>query len=727
MQALAHKFLHLVSGRSDIVLAVMMVTVIFMMILPLPTALIDALIAMNMGVAVILLMVAVYLTTPLDFSSFPSVLLITTLFRLALSISTTRLILLQADAGEIVFTFGNFVVGGNLVVGIVVFLILTIVQFVVITKGAERVAEVSARFSLDAMPGKQISIDGDMRAGLIDIEEARRRRSNIEKESQLFGSMDGAMKFVKGDAIAGLIIVAVNMVGGITIGVVQNGLSAAEAAHVYSILTIGDGLIAQIPGLFIAITSGLIVTRVTSEEKRDLGSDIIIQIANEPRSLLVASGLMLGFALIPGFPSWIFILLATALGLPVWLSTRKKRAEAMAKEGKKADASAPDVSGRQKTRIDDQQTFSLTSPLLIDVASSMQKAIDSDNMNDQLIRARRALYFDLGVPFPGIKLRFSDQVPEGEYVILFQEVPVTRGYLRSDKLFSREKPENLKLFHIDYEEDKGFLPNLDTIWVPQTSEPVFKKAGLSYMKPAEILIYHLSFVLKRHAESFIGIQETYFLLNNMEEQFPDLVKEIQRVLPLQKVAEILKRLVSEGVSIRNMRTVLEALIEWGQKEKDSVLLTEYVRIGLGRQISYQFSGGQNILPAYLLDSAIEEKVRGAIRQTSSGSYLALDPQSSHQFVDAVKAMVGNVSEHSQSPVLVTATDIRRYVRKLIELEVYELPVLAYQELTQEITIQPLGKISIDEQYTDATDDNVESSADSDDDQPLDNVAGDAAA
>ena len=405
MTAVLNKFLRIVSGRSDIVLALMMVTVIFMMILPLPTYLIDTLIALNMGIAVILLMVAVYLTTPLEFASFPSLLLITTLFRLALSISTTRLILLQADAGDIVFTFGNFVVGGNLIVGIVIFLILTIVQFVVITKGAERVAEVSARFSLDAMPGKQISIDGDMRAGLIDIEEARTRRSNIEKESQLFGSMDGAMKFVKGDAIAGLIIVAVNMVGGITIGVVQNGLTAAEAAHIYSILTIGDGLIGQIPALFIAITSGLIVTRVSSEEKRDLGSDIIIQVSQEPRALLVAAGLMVGFALIPGFPSFIFLTIACLLGVPVWFSMRQRHALAQEKGKAKQDATAPDVQGRQKTRIDDEQGFSLTTPLLIEVAAMMQESIDSDMMNDQLIRARRALYYDLGVPFPGIKLR----------------------------------------------------------------------------------------------------------------------------------------------------------------------------------------------------------------------------------------------------------------------------------------------------------------------------------
>ena len=301
MTAAVQRFLVLASGRTDVVLAFFITAIIFMMILPLPTILIDFLIASNMGLAMTLLMVGIYLSSPLQFAAFPSVLLITTLFRLALSISTTRLILLQADAGEIVFAFGNFVVGGNLVVGMVIFLILTIVQFIVVTKGAERVAEVSARFSLDAMPGKQLSIDSDMRAGLIDIEEARKRRFMLEKESQLFGSMDGAMKFVKGDAIAGIIIVAVNLLGGITIGIVQRGLSASEAAHTYSILTIGDGLIGQIPALFIAITAGVIVTRVTGENSRDLGSDIIGQITHQPKALMVASCLLLAFGLVPGF------------------------------------------------------------------------------------------------------------------------------------------------------------------------------------------------------------------------------------------------------------------------------------------------------------------------------------------------------------------------------------------------------------------------------------------
>lgn len=698
MTAAVQRFLVLASGRTDVVLAFFITAIIFMMILPLPTILIDFLIASNMGLAMTLLMVGIYLSSPLQFAAFPSVLLITTLFRLALSISTTRLILLQADAGEIVFAFGNFVVGGNLVVGMVIFLILTIVQFIVVTKGAERVAEVSARFSLDAMPGKQLSIDSDMRAGLIDIEEARKRRFMLEKESQLFGSMDGAMKFVKGDAIAGIIIVAVNLLGGITIGIVQRGLSASEAAHTYSILTIGDGLIGQIPALFIAITAGVIVTRVTGENSRDLGSDIIGQITHQPKALMVASCLLLAFGLVPGFPTAVFVTLAAALGVPLYLRHRRKTLQ----QGKgdplrdSDDVMRGDTEKKTHTRLEDEQAFVATTPLLIEVHEDLKHSLDTAKLNDSLVKVRRALYMDLGVPFPGIRLRFSGsgQIEENSYVILLSEVPVTKGWLYPNRLLMRESESSLEMLSIPFTKGRAFLPHLETVWVDAQHKEAVQKAGLSFMEAPEVMIYHLSFVLRRHGERFIGIQEAQFVLGHMEEHFPDLVKEVQRILPLQKMADILRRLVSEDISIRDMRTVLEALVEWGQKEKDSVLLTEYVRTALGRQISYQFAGGQNMLPSYLLSSQIEDEVRGAIRQTSSGSYLALSPERSFEIVQAVQDEVA--AHHSMEgtrPVLVTATDIRRYVRKLIESELYELPVLSYQELSSDMTVQPLAKIN----------------------------------
>ncbi|MFC4160064.1 type III secretion system export apparatus subunit SctV [Chitinimonas lacunae] len=699
MQRLLQRFVMAAASRNDLVLAALIVCIIFMMILPLPTPLVDFLIAVNMCISAILLMVAMYLPSPLAFSSFPTVLLITTLFRLGISIATTRLILLQGDAGHIIHTFGNFVVGGNLVVGLVVFLILTIVQFVVITKGAERVAEVGARFSLDAMPGKQMSIDGDMRAGVIDMDEARRRRGLVEKESQLYGAMDGAMKFVKGDAIAGLIIVAVNLLGGILIGTLQRDLSAGDAVKIYSILTIGDGLIAQIPALFISITAGIIVTRVSTDDggPSNVGRDIGGQILAQPRAFLIGTVVMLGFGLIPGMPTAIFMVLALVVGAVGYTLTRGERKVVDEKTGAVTTVPAMAAAGQppaSRSKSDSGEEFAPTVPLLIDVAAGLSQSFEADRLNDELIKIRRALYFDLGVPFPGIQLRFNDRLAAESYAIHLSEVPVSQGRLRPGYLLVREQPDNLKALGVAFETDRQFLPGLPTLWVSDQLREPLGRAGIAHMEPTQVLTYHLAFVLKKYAADFIGIQETKFLLTAMEGRFPDLVKEAQRVLPIQKIAEILQRLVSEEISVRNLRTVLEALIEWGQKEKDSVLLTEYVRTALKRQISYKYSSGQNLLPAYLLAPNVEDTVRGAIRQTSAGSYLALDPAVSKRLVENIKRGVGDLAASAHKPVLLSSMDIRRYLRKMIEQDLYDLPVLSYQELTQEINIQPLARIEL---------------------------------
>lgn len=688
-------------SRNDLVLATLIVCIIFMMILPLPTWLVDALIALNMCISAILLMVAMYLPSPLAFSSFPSVLLVTTLFRLAIGIATTRLILLNGDAGHIVYTFGNFVVGGNLVVGLVVFLILTIVQFVVITKGAERVAEVGARFSLDAMPGKQMSIDGDMRAGVINMDQARERRTLVEKESQLYGSMDGAMKFVKGDAIAGLIIVAVNLLGGILIGTLQRGMTAGEAVKIYSILTIGDGLIAQIPALFISVTAGIIVTRVTTGEggPSNVGRDIGAQLLAQPKALLIGTAVMAGFGLIPGMPTVTFLIIAAAIGTLGYtlLKSERKVVDEVTGEVKtiSAASAAPAAAAAGAAsggKPGDAASFQPTIPLMVDVHTGLEKVFSSAVLNEELVKVRQALYFDLGVVFPGLQLRFSDHLPEEGYAILVGEIPVSQGRLRAGQLMLRESEENLSAMGVPFETGAKFLPGLPTLWAPAKLKDTLAAAGIPFMEPTQMLSYHIAFVLRRHAAEFIGIQETRSMLAEIEGKFPELAKEIQRVMPIHKVAEILQRLVSEEISIRNVRTVAEALIEWGQKEKDPVLLAEYVRMALKRYVSHKFSVGQNMLPAYLLAPGVEDEVRAAIRQTSGGSYLALDPPASKRIVAAIKAAVGDVAKAAQKPVLLTSMDIRRYMRKMIEADLSDLPVLSFQELTQDINIQPLARI-----------------------------------
>ena len=697
LQARAQRVVLLITSRNDLVLAVFLVSIIFMMILPLPTWVVDVLIGINMTLSAMLLMVAMYLPSPLAFSSFPSVLLITTLFRLGISIATTRLILLQGDAGHIIFTFGNFVVGGNLVVGLVVFLILTIVQFVVITKGAERVAEVAARFSLDAMPGKQMSIDGDMRAGTIDMEEAKRRRNVVEKESQLYGAMDGAMKFVKGDAIAGLIIVAVNLLGGILIGTMQMGLTLGEAGKKYSVLTIGDGLISQIPALFIAICAGMIVTRVqTGDGPSNVGKDIGAQILSQPKALLIAAGVAVGMGLIPGMPLATFMTVGLLLGAIGYTLKRGSRTVVDAKTGQVTEVPAMQAAAEppRKTAAQAGDEFAPTVALMMDVSAHLRASFDPEVLNEELLKIRRALYFDLGVPFPGIQLRFNENLPPETYNIMLSEVPVSQGKLRAGFLLVRESVQNLHALNIVFEEDKKFLPNIPTLWVDVSYKAPLTQAGISFMEPSQVLTHHLAFVLKKYSSDFIGIQETKFLMTAMEARFPDLVKEATRVLPIQKIAEILQRLVSEDISVRNLRTVLEALIEWGQKEKDSVLLTEYVRSGLKRHISHKYASAQNILPAYLLAPNVEDTVRSAIRQTSGGSYLALDPAVGKKLVSNIKAAVGDLSAVAQKPVLLTSMDIRRYMRKMIEQDVFDLPVLSYQELTQEVNIQPLARVDL---------------------------------
>ena len=681
-------------------LAALLVAIVFMMILPLPTELVDVLIGTSMGVAVILLMLAVYISSAGEFFAFPAVLLLSTLFRLALSISTTRLVLLQADAGAIIDTFGNFVVAGNLVVGMVIFLIITIVQFLVITKGAERVAEVSARFSLDAMPGKQMSIDGDMRAGVIDMDEARRRREKVEKESQLYGSMDGAMKFVKGDAIAGLIIIAVNLVGGLVIGMTQRGLALDEAMHVYSILTIGDGLVAQIPALLIAMTAGIIVTRVSTDETENLASDIGQQFGAQPKALLVGGALMVAFSLIPGFPTMTFLALAVLTGgIGLLLLRASSKREADQGESQVSSILTPvSTEASSEAEVDAQlrgeQEITLGAPLLVDLSAALQEHLDMRALNREAAKVRRALYLDLGVPFPGVHVRFNENLPGQAYAILLQEIPMARGDLRPGYVLYADHVSQLDILGLPSERGDPFLPNMPTIWIEDRYSDSLRETSTSFMELHKVLSFHLAYVMRRYAEEFIGIQETCNLLERLQPTFPDLIKEAQRVLPVNRTTEVFKRLVGEDVSIRNVRSILESLVEWGQQEKDVVTLTEYVRGDLKRYISYKYSSEQNVLSAYLLDEDLEETVRGGIRQTSSGNYLALNPPVTQRLVSQTKALVGDISRLEHKPVIVTAMDIRRYVRKIIEIELYDLAVLSFQELTQEVTVQPLGKIEL---------------------------------
>jgi type III secretion protein V len=685
------------AAHTDLALAAMVIGIVGLMILPLPTDVLDVLLAVNLGISVTLLMISMYVNGALAFSTFPSLLLITTLYRLSLNVSTVRLILLKADAGHVVATFGQFVVGGNLVVGIVVFMIITIVQFLVIAKGAERVAEVAARFTLDAMPGKQMSIDADLRAGAIDMDAARKRRSELEQESQFYGAMDGAMKFVKGDAIAGLIITATNIIGGLAVGTLQRGMPIEQALKKYTILTIGDGLVSQIPALLICITSGIIVTRIAPDDAPPLGVGIGNQILAQPKAILIGAVLLCLASLIPGFPKVSFLILGGVLGIVGYTLNGGFNAGAV---GGRHGAAAPAARGAageaagQARRADRGEDFSLTVPLVIDISDRLEPNVDRDKLDEEIVSVRRALYHDLGAPFPGAHLRFHPGLPPDAYRILLQEVPVAEGRLRPGHVLVREAKENLSVLGIEFQEEDPFLPGIPTVWVHETHQAQLAQAGIASLDVPQVLGHHLGVVLKKYAGEFLGLQETKQLLIGMEDSFSEVVKEAQRVLPIQRITEVLQRLVQEEVSVRNLRQILQALIEWGQKEKDSVILVEHVRSSLRRQISYKYSGGQNMLAVYLLHPDAEEAVRKSIRQTSGGSFLALDPATAKKLSTNVKRQSGNLPQARQKPVLLTSMDVRRYVKKLIEAEVPDLAVLSYQELTEEITLQPLAKISL---------------------------------
>ena len=684
-----------VTRYNDITLVLLLLAVIGMMIMPLPTPLVDTLIGANMALSFVMLMMAMYVKTALDFSSFPTMLLFTTLFRVGLNITTTRLILLQADAGEIIFTFGEFAVGGNFVVGAVVFLILTIIQFLVIAKGAERVAEVGARFTLDAMPGKQMSIDADMRAGVIDMEEAQRRRERVSQESQMYGAMDGAMKFVKGDSIAGMIVVVVNIVGGTIIGITQNGMTVGDALQLYGVLTIGDGLVAQIPSLLVAISAGILITR-SGDSDQHVGAQIGGQIFSYPRALMMAGGMVFLFAMVPGFPKPQLFTLAFALfGIGYVLRgimTAPEEPDAKAELDKSLTPTVkPKASGAAAAGRDE---FAPTIPIILDISEGLGAGLNYDSLNNELATLRRALYFDLGVPFPGINIRPNAGMPGISYILHVNEIPMSHGHLEKGMVLVRDSLDNLALLGVEARRGEDFLPDVETVWAPQAAQAQLLKAGISCMDHARILAYHLSLLLARHADSFLGMQETKYLLDKMEERSPDLVREATRLLPVQRIAEIFQRLVQEQVSIRDLRSILEALIEWSPKEKDTVMLTEYVRSALRRQISYMYSKGQNMLPAILMDPSVEETIRKAIRQTSAGAFLALDPEVTQRFIAALGETAGQYTQHTQKPVLMASMDIRRYVRRLIEKDHYSLPVVSYQELTPEITVQPVGRIRL---------------------------------
>ena len=690
--------LNMINKSSDLILAMWMLGVVLMIILPLPPVMVDFMITINLAISVFLLMVALYIPSALQLSVFPSLLLITTMFRLGINISSSRQILLHAYAGNVIQAFGDFVVGGNYVVGFIIFLIITIIQFIVVTKGAERVAEVAARFRLDAMPGKQMAIDADLRAGMIDATQARDKRAQIQKESELYGAMDGAMKFIKGDVIAGIVISLINIVGGLVIGVTMKGMTMAQAAHMYTLITIGDGLVSQIPSLLISLTAGIVTTRVSSDKDTNLGKEISSQLVKEPRALLLSAAATLGIGFFKGFPLWSFALMAVLFAVLGILWITKKNAP-----GKKGGSSSSTTVGAADGAAasgENSDDYALTLPVILELGKDLSKLIQQRTksgqsfVDDMIPKMRQALYQDIGIRYPGIHVRTDSPSLEGnDYMILLNEVPYVRGKIPPNHVLTNEVEENLSRYNLPFITYKN-AAGLPSAWVSTDALAILEKAAIKYWSPLEVIILHLSYFFHKNSQEFLGIQEVRSMIEFMERSFPDLVKEVTRLIPLQKLTEIFKRLVQEQISIKDLRTILESLSEWAQTEKDTVLLTEYVRSSLKLYISFKFSQGQSAISVYLLDPEIEEMIRGAIKQTSAGSYLALDPDSVNLILKSMRMTITPTPPGGQPPVLLTAIDVRRYVRKLIETEFPDIAVISYQEVLPEIRIQPLGRIQI---------------------------------
>lgn len=679
-----NRFLLKVAQRAEVLGAVVVMAIVFIFIVPLPTWLVDILIALNICISCLLIVLALYLPGPLAFSSFPSILLLTTMFRLALSIATTRLILLEQDAGDIVEAFGNFVVGGNLAVGMVIFLILTLVNFLVITKGSERVAEVAARFSLDAMPGKQMSIDSDLRAGLIDGGQARDKREQLSRESQLFGAMDGAMKFVKGDAVAGLIIVVVNLLGGFSTGMFQHGLSAADSMALYSVLTIGDGLIAQIPALLISLTAGMIITRVAPDGRKgvsNMGAEIARQMTSEPKSWVIASVGMLAFAVVPGMPTGVFILISMMTGsLGYYLVRQRQRQEAPSAE--------PGTAARPEDNGDaDLRGFDPSRPYLLQFNPALYGTPQVIDIVQRVRKARNALVANIGLTLPPFEAEFSDSLALDEMRFCVHEVPVMKATFSErvavERVTLAEPPEHAELGMVERDEQ-------DWLWFAP-DDPLLDDPAVEHFSAQSLIIERMTSAMMLSGPRFLGIQESKAILSWLEQNQPELVQELQRIMPLSRFSSVLQRLASEGVPLRAVRLIVESLIEYGQHEREPEALADYARIALKAQIFHQYSEPDG-LHAWLLSPQTENILREALRQTQTGVFFALDNDSSASLVNLLNQAFSQRSKTKS--VMLVAQDLRSPLRTLLLDEFNHVPVLSFAELGSTSKVRVLGRFDL---------------------------------
>jgi len=684
---LLNKIAYHAMQRSEIVGGFIALAVVFMLIIPLPLPLIDVLIATNISMSCLLIMNAMFLPKPLAFSTFPSVLLLTTMFRLGLSISTTRQILLQQNAGHIVTAFGNFVVGGNLAVGLVVFLILTVVNFLVITKGSERVAEVAARFTLDAMPGKQMSIDSDLRAGLINVAQAKRRREDLTKESQLFGAMDGAMKFVKGDSMAGIVILSINLIGGFCIGVLQLGMSAGDAMHTFSILTIGDGLIDQIPALLISLTSGMMITRVSANEENfdhNIGKEITQQLTQQPKAWIMSGVGMFAFSLLPGMPTLVFLFLGTgAISSGAFQIWRDKRESAS--KGNE-NTVVPEENGEN-----DLRTFNPARLFLLSFPAGRERDPHVIQIIEEIRRIRNRIVNQFGFTLPVFDIQFTTQQREDEFRFLVYEVPKVHATITQSKR-AVERIGYTRQLEDKTESDEPAPPEEDFIWLEE-SDPYLTSGELSW-SGNDLLLAKMEEALFQSAPRFIGMQETRAIVSWLHSDLPEVAQEFERVFPVARLSNVLQRLVAERISLRAIRTITESLLMHGS-ERDTGMLIDQVRIDIKEHICYQHSKDGEGLTAWLLTPETEEILREALRQTNTDTVFTLDQERMKLFMDQIRGVFPPYRSINQGVMLV-AQDLRAPLRTLIQNEFNHVAVLSFAELEFNLPVNVEGRLDINE-------------------------------
>ncbi|MFW6054758.1 MAG: flagellar biosynthesis protein FlhA [Thermodesulfobacteriota bacterium] len=675
--------------RSDVFVSLGLVVILLVMIIPMPAMLLDMFLALNITVALMILIITLYVQKSLEFSIFPTVLLITTLFRLSLNVASTRLILLNGDTGEfaagkVIQSFGQFVVGGNYVVGIVIFLILVVINFIVITKGAGRVAEVSARFTLDAMPGKQMAIDADLNAGLINEEQARSRREEITREADFFGAMDGASKFVRGDALAGIVITLINICAGFVIGVVQMGMPLLEAVHTYSTLTIGDGLVSQIPALIISTGAGILVSR--SGGIGDFGTQLKNQFSFNVRAIWVVGSILLGFALIPGLPFIPFLVLSLLLfGLAYVVQKQQREMAAVPEEY--------EDQGQVREEEENYEQFLSVDLLELEVGYGLIRFVDASQDGELLNRIRsirKQFALSLGFIMPPIHIKDNLQLKPNEYRLLLKGVPVASAemtpghYLAMDSGNLTEKIKGLAAVEPAF--------GLPAVWISEDKKERAQMAGYTVVDCNTVMATHISEVVKTHAHELLGRQEAQNLLDTISRDYPKLIEElIPNLMSLGGVLKVLQNLLREGVSIRDLRTILETLADCAPHIQDLDVLTEYVRQSLARQISAAYTGDGDTLSIISLDHQVEETIQGSVQPSGQSSVLALEPKKAKSILEGIGKHLEKF-KGGTSPVLLCPASIRLHVKKMTERYFPGLAVLSHNEVAPQVKIQSLGTV-----------------------------------